>query len=38
MTNMLGNCALTVTSSEDGDKEIGEKIDTFIYSLNVDYN
>jgi len=38
MTNMLGNCALTVTSPDDGDKEVGEKIDTFIYSLNVDYN
>ena len=34
MTNMLGNTALTITSPEQGDMEIGEKIDTYIYNLN----
>ena len=38
MTNMLGNCALTIASPEDGDKDVGETIDTFIYSLNVKHN
>jgi len=33
MTNMLGNCALTITSPTDTDKKIGESIDTFIYNL-----
>ena len=33
MTNMLGNCALTITSPTDTNKEIGESIDTFIYNL-----
>ena len=33
MTNMLGSCALTVTSEEDGNREIGEQIDTFIYGM-----
>jgi len=31
MTNMLGKCALTITSEEDADKDIGEEIDTLIY-------
>ncbi len=34
MTNMLGNCALSITSPEDGDKEAGDYINTFIYNLN----
>jgi len=34
MTNMLGNTALSVTGADDGDKEAGEEIDTFIYNLN----
>ncbi len=38
MTNMLGNCALTITSPEDSDKEAGDKIDTFIYNLNIKSN
>ena len=32
MTNMLDKCALTRTSEEDGNKDIGEEIDTFFYS------
>ncbi len=31
MTNMLGKCALTITSENDGNKDIGEEIDTFIF-------
>ncbi len=31
MTNMLGKCALTITSPTDGNKDVGEEIDTFIY-------
>jgi len=34
MTNMLGECALTITTPGSGDKESGEKIDTFIYNFN----
>ena len=33
MTNMIGNIALAVTSPEDGNKEAGETIQTFIYNL-----
>jgi len=35
MTNMLGECALTITTPGSGDKESGEKIDTFIYNLDL---
>ena len=38
MTNMLGNCALTITGPNDSDKEVGESIDTFIYNLNFKSN
>jgi len=34
MTNMLGNCALAMTNEDETNKEVGEKIDTFIYDLN----
>ena len=33
MTNMLGGCALTIASEEDGNREIGEQIDTYIYGM-----
>ena len=33
MTNMLGDCALTIASEEDGNREIGEQIDTYIYGM-----
>ena len=35
MTNMLGECALTITTPGSGDKESGEKIDTFIYNFDL---
>jgi molybdopterin molybdotransferase len=34
MTNMLGNTALTITSSDDSSKDAGEKIQTYIYNFN----